>query len=68
MSADRKAAVWIGVLFIIGTVGIVVSFVVTGALLTGPAYLAQVAAQPNQLAVGVLLVLLAGFAFPHALK
>ncbi len=62
MSADRKAAVWIGVLYIIGTVALVLSFVVTGAVLTGPAYLAQVAAQPNQVAVGALLVLLAGFA------
>jgi len=62
MSADRKAAVWIGVLYIIGTVALVLSLVVTGAVLTGPAYLAQVAAQPNQVAVGALLVLLAGFA------
>ena len=62
MSADRKAAVWIGVLYIIGTVALVLSLVVTGAVLTGPAYLAQVAAQPNQVATGALLVLLAGFA------
>jgi len=62
MSADRKAAVAIGVLYIIGTVALVLSLVVTGAVLTGPAYLAQVAAQPNQLAIGALLVLLAGFA------
>jgi hypothetical protein len=61
MSADRKAAVWIGVLYIIGTVGLVLSVVVTGGVLTGPAYLAQVAAQPNQVAIGALLVLLAGF-------
>ncbi len=62
MSADRKAAAWIGVLYIIGTVALVLSWVVTGAVLTGPAYLAQVAAQPGQVAVGALLVLLAGFA------
>ena len=62
MSADRKAAVWIGVLYIIGTVALVLSLVVTDTLLSGPAYLAQVAAQPNQLAVGALLVLVAGFA------
>jgi hypothetical protein len=61
-SADRKAAVWIGVLYIIGTVALVLSGVVTGAVLTGPAYLAQVAAQPNQVAIGALLVLVAGFA------
>lgn len=62
MSADRRAAVWIGVLYIIGTVGLVLSVVVTGGILSGPAYLAQVAAQPNQVAIGALLVLLAGFA------
>ncbi|HEY5484824.1 MAG TPA: DUF4386 family protein, partial [Propionibacteriaceae bacterium] len=62
MSADRKAAVWIGVLYIIGTVVLILSGVVTDTVLAGPAYLAQVAAQPNQLAVGALLVLLAGFA------
>jgi hypothetical protein len=60
MSADRKAAVWIGVLYIIGTVGLVLSVVVTGPVFAGPAVLAQVAAQPNQVAIGALLVLLAG--------
>jgi hypothetical protein len=62
MSADRTAAVWIGVLYIIGTVALVLSVVVTDGVLTGPAFLAQVAAQPNQLAIGAVLVLLAGFA------
>lgn len=47
MRGDRKAAVWIGVLYIIGTAALVLSAVVTGAVLTDPAYLAQVAAQPN---------------------
>jgi Domain of unknown function (DUF4386) len=61
MSADRKAAVWIGVLYIIGTVGLVLSAVVTGGIFEGPDYLAQVAAQPNQVAIGALLVLVAGF-------
>ena len=61
MSADRKAAIWIGVLYIIGTAGMVLSVVVTNAILSGPDYLAQVAAQPNQVAIGALLVLLAGF-------
>ena len=62
MSADRKAAIWIGVLYIVGTVVFVLSALVTGSVLSGPAYLAQVAAQPNQLAIGAVLVLLAGFA------
>lgn len=62
MSADRKAAVWIGVLYIIGTVGMVISAVVTGAVLSGSDYLAQVAAEPNRVAVGALLLLAAGLA------
>ena len=37
MSADRKAAVWIGVLYIIGTVALILSGVVTDTVLTGPA-------------------------------
>ena len=62
MSADRKAAVWIGVLYIIGTVGMVLSVIVTNAVLSGPAYLAQVAAEPNRVALGALLLLLPGLA------
>ena len=62
MSADRKAAVWIGVLYIIGTVALILSAIVTGGILTGPDVLIQVAAQPDQLAIGALLVLVAGFA------
>jgi hypothetical protein len=62
MTADRKAAIWIGVLYIIGTVALVLSAVVTGGILAGPADLAQVAAQPTRVAIGALLVLLAGLA------
>jgi hypothetical protein len=62
MSSDRKAAVWIGVLYIIGTVGMVISVLVTDALLSGPAYLAQIAAEPNRMAVGVVVFLVAGLA------
>jgi hypothetical protein len=38
------------------------SLVVTDSILSGHAYLAQVAAQPNQLAVGALLILVSGLA------
>jgi hypothetical protein len=62
MSSDRKAAVWIGVLYIIGTVGMVLGAVVTDAVLSGSTYLAQVAAEPNRVAIGVVLMLLAGLA------
>jgi len=50
------------VLYIIGTVGLVLSVCVTGPVFAGPAVLAQVAAQPNQVAIGALLVLIAGLA------
>jgi hypothetical protein len=60
MRADRKAAVWIGVLYIIGTVGMVLSVVVTNGVLSGSAYLAQVAAEPNRVALGALFMLVAG--------
>ena len=60
--ADRMAAAWVGVLYIIGTVAMVLSAAVTNAVLSGPAYLAQVAEHPNQVAAGALLLLLAGLA------
>lgn len=59
---DRRAARWIGVLFVIGTVSLVLSLLLTGALLSGPDYLDRVAAQPGRLAGGALLVLVGGFA------
>ena len=59
---DRTAARWIGVLYLIGTVALVLSFLVTDAVLTGPASLSHIAEQPDRLAVGALLVLVAGFA------
>jgi hypothetical protein len=62
MSADRKAAAWIGALYIIGTVGMAFSLIMTDAVLSGPAYLAQVAAEPNRMAIGALLILLPGLA------
>jgi hypothetical protein len=62
MSSDRKVAAWIGALYIIGTVAGALSVLVTDSILAGPGYLAQVAADPDRLAVGALLVLLMGFA------
>ena len=49
-------------LYIIGTGALVLSALVTGPVLAGPAYLAQVATQPDLVALGALLVLVAGFA------
>ena len=60
--SDRLAATWIGVLYIIGTVTLILSLVVTSGVLTGPTSLASIAEQPTLLAVGALLVLVAGVA------
>jgi hypothetical protein len=62
MNSERKAAMWIGALFIIGTVAGALSLVVTNPLLTAPDYVAQVAAHPGQMVLGTLLVLTMGFA------
>jgi hypothetical protein len=62
MNADRKAAAAIGVLYIIGTAAFILSAVVTAGALATHVSLDEVAAQRDQLAVGTLLVLLAGFA------
>jgi hypothetical protein len=48
--------------YIIGTVALVLSAIVTAPVLTGSGWLADVAAQPNLVAIGALLVLLAGVA------
>lgn len=61
-SGDRRAATYIGVLFIVGTVCLVLSAVLTGPVLSGRNVLDAVAAQPDRLAVGALLVLVGGFA------
>lgn len=60
--SDRQAAVVIGVLYIIGTVGLILSFFPSDPLLSADDYLAQIAANPGQLALGALLVLISGFA------
>ncbi len=62
MNTYRKTAIIVGVLYIIGTVAGVLSVVVTGPLLGASDFLAKVAANPNQLTTGVLLVLLMGLA------
>jgi len=60
MDSNRKTAIAIGALFIIGTVAGVLSMLVTNSILTAPDYLTQVAAHPNQMVIGALLVLVMG--------
>jgi hypothetical protein len=56
------AAIGIGVLFIIGTVTLVLSLIVTAGSLTGPDVLASVAEASTRVAVGALLVVVAAVA------
>ena len=60
MNSYRKTAIIVGILYIIGTVAGVLSVVITTPILSASDYLAQVAANPNQLTTGALLVLLMG--------
>ncbi len=59
--SDRLAAAIMGVLYIVGTAAGVLAAVVSAPLLDGDDYLAQIAANPNQLALGAVLILTMGF-------
>ncbi len=61
-STHRRTAVLVGVLFIIGTVAGVLSGVLTIPILEVSDPLVAVAANPNQLVLGAILVLIMGFA------
>jgi len=60
--SNRKTAIIVGLLFIIGDIAGVLSVVVTNGLLGGADVLTKVAANQDQLALGALLVLIMGFA------
>ena len=62
MYSNRKTAIIVGVLFIVGDIAGALSYVVTGGLLDGPDALTKIAASQNQLVLGALLVLVMGFA------
>ena len=62
MHSNRKTAIIVGVLFIIGDIAGVLSFLVTRGLLEGPDALTKIAANQNRLVLGALLVLVMGFA------
>jgi len=61
MKANRRTAIIVGVLFIIGTVAGISSGVVNGPVLEGSDYLANVAANEGKIALGALLILVMGF-------
>jgi hypothetical protein len=62
LGTNRKTAIIVGVLYIIGTVAGILSLVFTGPILESPDYLAQVSANPNQIVIGALFVLTMGLA------
>jgi hypothetical protein len=59
---NKKTAGIVGVLFIIGTIAGMLSYVVTGPILGDPDYLAKVSADETQIIAGALFVLIMGFA------
>jgi len=59
---SRRTAIIVGVLFIIGDIAGVLSYVVTGGLLEGPDALTKIAADQSHVVLGALLVLVMGFA------
>ncbi len=62
MDKNRKTAITVGVLFIIGTVAGILSAGFTSPVLDAPDYLMKISANQNQIVIGALFVLLMGFA------
>jgi len=61
MDTNRKAAIIVGVLFIIGTVAGILSVVFTSSILNAPDYLMKVSANENKIIIGALFILVMGF-------
>jgi hypothetical protein len=61
MNANRKTAIIVGALFIIGTVAGILSLTITQPILDVPDYLNRVAANQNQIILGAVFVLVMGF-------
>ncbi len=59
---NRKAAIIVGVLYIIGTVAGILSVVFSTPILNGPYFLSKVSANENQFILAALFVLLMGLA------
>lgn len=62
MNPNRRTAITVGLLFIIGTVSGVLSGVFTGAMFSDPDYLIKISENETQLILGALLVFVMGFA------
>lgn len=62
MESNRKTAIIVGVLYIIGTVAGILSLVFTGPVREESDYLTQISTNPNQIVMGALFVLTMGLA------
>lgn len=62
MNTNRKIAIAVGVLFIVGTVAGILSVFIFGDLLSGPDYFNRVAANTSRVMAGALLVLVMNIA------
>ena len=62
MKTNRRVAIVVGVLYIIGTVAGILSVVFSTPILDGPDFLIKVSANENQLVIAALFVLLMGLA------
>jgi len=59
---NRKTAILVGMLYIIGTVAGILSLVFAGPILQSQDYLLQISINPNQIVIGALFVLTMGLA------
>ena len=59
---NRKTAIIVGVLFVIGTVAGILSGVITGSVFDDPNYLIEITANETQIIIGALFILIMGFA------
>ena len=62
MDRNRKTAIIVGTLYIIGTISGILSAVISGPIFDAPNFLTEVSANQTQLVVGALLVLTMGLA------
>ena len=62
MNTNRRTAIIVGVLYIIGTVAGILSVVFSTPILNGPDFLSKVSANENQFLIAALFVLLMGLA------
>jgi len=59
---NRKTAIIVGVLYVIGTIAGILSLVFTGAILNDPDFLIKVSVNESQIIIGALFVLIMGLA------